>query len=49
MEITSPSLSIPVTFIYPLESKNIKDVYPKFASWAVSGGTKDTNWYLERK
>lgn len=43
------ALSIPVTFIYPLESKNIKDVYPKFASWAVSGGTKDTNWYLERK
>ena len=41
-------LSVPVSFIYPLESKNIKSVYPKFESWALSGGTKDTNWYLEK-
>ncbi len=41
-------LSVPVSFVYPLESKNIKSVYPKFESWALSGGAKDTNWYLER-
>ncbi len=41
-------LSVPVSFVYPLESKNIKSVYPKFENWALSGGTKDTNWYLER-
>lgn len=41
-------LSVPVSFVYPLESKNIKDLYPKFESWALSGGTKDTNWYLVR-
>lgn len=39
-------LSFPVSFFYPTESKNIKSVYPKFESWATSGGTIDTNWYL---
>lgn len=43
------ALSTPVSFVYPTESKNIKDVYPKFGSWATSGGTKDTNWFLESK
>lgn len=41
-------LCIPVSFVYPLESKNIKSVYSKFESWAISGGAKDTNWYLEK-
>lgn len=41
-------LSVPTSFIYPLESKNIRSVYPKFENWAKSGGTEDTNWYLER-
>lgn len=41
-------LSVPTSFIYPPESKNIRSVYPKFESWAKSGGTEDTNWYLER-
>lgn len=41
-------LSVPVSFIYPIESKNIKSVYPKFESWATSGGIKDTDWYLEK-
>lgn len=40
------ALSVPVSFDYPLESKNIKVVYPKFASWALSGGLLDLNWYL---
>jgi LruC domain-containing protein len=39
-------LCIPVSFVSPLEAKNIKEVYPKFENWAISGGTKDTNWYL---
>ncbi len=43
------ALSIPVSFVYPTESKNIKDVYPKFGNWATSGGAKDTNWFLEIK
>ncbi|WP_460471925.1 LruC domain-containing protein [Emticicia fontis] len=42
------ALSVPVIFTYPLESKNIKDVYPKFGSWATSGGTKDMDWYLAK-
>lgn len=40
------ALSVPISFDYPLESKNIKVVYPKFASWALSGGILDLNWYL---
>ncbi len=32
-------------FNYPKENKNIKDAYPKFADWAVSGGTTNTDWY----
>lgn len=42
------ALSTPISFVYPAESKNIKDVYSKFGSWALSGGTKDTNWYLTK-
>ena len=43
------ALSIPVSFNYPGEAKNIKDVYPLFASWAQSGGLQNTNWYLTKK
>ena len=42
------ALSVPVSFDYPLESKNIKVVYPKFANWALSGGLLDLDWYLEK-
>ena len=41
-------LAIPVSFVCPAESKNIKDEYPKFQNWAVSGGAKDADWYLKR-
>lgn len=41
-------LCTPVTFTYPLEGKNVKDVYTKFGSWAISGGLKDTDWYLTK-
>ncbi|MBA4853242.1 LruC domain-containing protein [Emticicia sp. BO119] len=40
-------LSVPVSFAYPQEAKNIKNVYPKFENWALSGGIKDTDWYLK--
>lgn len=42
------ALCVPISFVSPAESKNIKDVYPKFESWAVSGGTMDSDWYLKR-
>ncbi|PLK45261.1 LruC domain-containing protein [Emticicia sp. TH156] len=41
-------LALPVSFVSPPESKNIKDVYPKFQEWALSGGLKNTDWYLSR-
>ena len=40
-------LSIPVSFVYPNEYKKITGVYPKFQSWALSGGSQDTNWYIK--
>ncbi|AFK05177.1 hypothetical protein Emtol_4052 [Emticicia oligotrophica DSM 17448] len=40
-------LIIPSSFVYPPETKNIKTFYTKFQSWATSGGTVDTNWYLQ--
>ncbi|WP_158561288.1 LruC domain-containing protein [Emticicia sp. C21] len=43
------ALSTPISFSYPLEGKNVKESYTKFESWAVSGGIKDTDWYLSKK
>jgi len=40
-------LSVPVSFVYPNEYKKITGVYPKFQSWALSGGSQDTNWYVK--
>ncbi|WP_088159915.1 LruC domain-containing protein [Sphingobacterium sp. G1-14] len=40
-------LCIPVSFVYPNEYKKITGVYPKFESWALSGGSQDTNWYVK--
>lgn len=36
---------IPDTFAWPLEIKNIKDVYTEFASWVTSGGKENKGWY----
>jgi len=41
------ALCVPVSFKYPNEWKNINGVYPLFQSWAVSGGTQNTNWYVK--
>lgn len=30
------------------EGKRIDELYPKFASWAKSNGTKDKNWYIKK-
>lgn len=40
-------LSVPESFVYPNEYKKITGVYPKFESWALSGGSQDTNWYVK--
>lgn len=32
-------------FKYPKENKNIKDAYPMFEKWAVSGGKDNKDWY----
>ncbi len=38
-------LMIPGTFNYPLEKESILNAYPKFKSWATSGGTINQDWY----
>jgi len=38
-------LVVPGPIAYPLEYKEITKAYPKFKSWATSGGTADTDWY----
>ncbi|MDR0962274.1 MAG: LruC domain-containing protein [Mediterranea sp.] len=39
------AIMIPAPFAWPLEYKNIKDVYPDFKSWITSGGTNNPDWY----
>lgn len=41
------AISVPVSFDYPLEAKNIKDVFPNFKSWATSGGETHQDWYIK--
>jgi LruC domain-containing protein len=36
---------IPERFDYPVEKQDITGAYLRFASWAQSGGTVNTNWY----
>lgn len=36
---------IPTDFAWPLEYKNIKDVYTNFVGWATSGGKENKDWY----
>ncbi|WP_321437488.1 LruC domain-containing protein [uncultured Bacteroides sp.] len=38
-------LMIPGTFNYPEEYASILKAYPKFKSWATSGGTTSQDWY----
>lgn len=42
------AIDFPVQFRYPAETKAIVDAYLKFAAWAESGGTSNTDWYLNK-
>jgi len=42
-------LLVPVSFVYPLEGQAITTAYPLFESWATSGGSQNTDWYLHKK
>lgn len=36
---------IPSEFAWPLEYKNVKNVYEDFAGWVISGGKDNKDWY----
>ena len=36
---------VPDKFSWPLEIKNVKDVYTGFANWVTSGGKENKDWY----
>ncbi|WP_195538051.1 LruC domain-containing protein [Bacteroides cellulosilyticus] len=36
---------VPDKFSWPLEIKNVKDVYTEFANWVTSGGKENKDWY----
>lgn len=38
-------LAVPESVKYPVEWTSIKIAYPRFESWATSGGSLDANWY----
>lgn len=38
-------LAVPESVKYPIEWVSIKISYPKFESWATSGGSSDKDWY----
>ncbi|APU95368.1 LruC domain-containing protein [Sphingobacterium siyangense] len=42
-------LLVPVSFVYPSEGQAITTAYPLFESWATSGGSQNTDWYLHKK
>ncbi len=42
-------LLVPVSFVYPSEGQSITAAYPLFESWATSGGSQNTEWYLNKK
>lgn len=41
------ALDIAQSFQYPVEFEPIDDAYLNFAPWAVSGGSRFSNWYLD--
>jgi len=42
------ALDVPETWRYPTEWNNIAWAYPAFATWAASGGTLATDWYVSK-
>lgn len=43
------ALLIPTSFAYPIERKNISEVYKYYDSWVKSKGTEFQDWYLHDK
>ncbi|NQY24618.1 MAG: LruC domain-containing protein [Campylobacteraceae bacterium] len=43
------ALLIPRSFAYPLERKNISNVYKYYNAWVNSGGEEYSDWYLHNK
>lgn len=41
-------IEIPVSFDYPNAKTDIANAYLKYAEWALSGGTKSKDWYLNK-
>ncbi len=41
------ALNIPVSFDYPIEKADVVSAYNNFAAWALSGGSSNTDWYLD--
>ena len=39
------AIKVPVSFVYPYESQNIKSLYPKFIEWVNSSGDLHQDWY----
>lgn len=42
-------LLIPTSFAYPIERKNIANVYKYYNSWVQSGGSEYADWYIHDK
>jgi LruC domain-containing protein len=42
------AINIPAAFNHPIEKSKISEAYLKFISWASSGGTQFTDWYVSR-
>jgi LruC domain-containing protein len=40
------AIDVPYAWDYPVEFVDIVRVYPNIVSWAASGGTSNTNWYV---
>lgn len=41
------AINVPVSIPYPLETEDMTNAYLNFANWAQSGGTENTDWYLD--
>jgi LruC domain-containing protein len=41
------AINVPVSIPYPLEQEDMTQVYLNFASWAQSGGSENTDWYMD--
>ncbi len=42
------AVHLPVAFAHPYENQQITSAHLKFAEWAESGGTRVTDWYVNK-